>query len=169
MSITILEAGITPDGTEWYTVGDGAYVRANEVRLPSAPAAYLEGRWIDADLSGPAMVTAYDGDKVVYTAMAIAGTEVTPTLRGTYSILRRVYNETMDSPTLGVPRQQLGGYYLKDVLYTQYFTSGGAALHYNYWLGTFGRPGSHGCLGLNLADSLWFWEWATIGTPVVVR
>jgi hypothetical protein len=29
--------------------------------------------------------------------------------------------------------------------------------------------GSHGCLGLSLADSKWLWDWSTIGTPVVVN
>ena len=168
-TVPVLDAGTTADGTEWYAVGDGQYVRASEVRLPTPPPSYLKGAWIDADLTKPAMVTAYDGNKVVYSVLAIIGDSANPTLRGSYSILRRVENETMDSATLGVPRDAPGGYYLKDVLYTQYFTPQGAALHYNYWLGTFGYPGSHGCLGLSLEDSRWFWDWASIGTPVVVR
>ncbi len=167
--LTILETGVTSDGQQWYRVGEGMYVPASQVRLPTKPEAYLEGRWIDADLAEPAMVTAYEGDKVVYSALAIIGTEATPTLRGAYRILRRVDNETMDSSTLGIPKDGPGGYYLKDVLYTQYFTPQGAALHYNWWLGTFGLPGSHGCLGLNLEDSEWFWDWDSVGTPIVVR
>lgn len=165
----IREAVVAADGSEWYTVGDGGYILASEVRLPRPVANTSPGRWIDVDLSEPALVTAYEGNRIVYTAMAIKGYAATPTLRGSFQILRRVENETMDSETIGIPRNGRGGYYLKNVLYTQYFTNDGASLHYNYWLGTFGYSGSHGCLGLNLADSKWFWDWATVGTSVIIR
>jgi len=157
------------DGTEWCTVGDGQYVLASEVRLPRPVDKTLPGRWIDADLSEPAMVTAYEGNRIVYSALAIKGTTANSTPKGTFAIERRVEDETMDSSTLGIPRDAPNGYYLKNVLYTQYFTPDGASLHYNYWLGTFGYAGSHGCLGLNYDDARWFWNWANIGTPVVIR
>ncbi len=157
------------DGTEWYVVDKGEYIQASEVRLPRPVAGSLQGRWIDADITDPALVTAYEGNQIVYTAMAIKGFAATPTLRGRFQILRRVEDETMDSQTIGIPRNNPGGYLLKHVLYTQYFTNEGASLHYNYWLGTFGYAGSHGCLGLNLDDSKWFWDWATVGTPIIVR
>ncbi len=168
-AVEVKKAVASADGTEWYVVGDGEYILASEVRLPREVAAVLPGRWIDVDLDEPAMVTAYEGSRVVYTAMAIKGTRKTPTPVGTFSILRRVQNETMDSETIGIHRDGPGGYLLKNVLYTQYFTPDGASLHYNYWTGAFGYAGSHGCLGLSLEDSRWFWEWARVGTPVVVR
>lgn len=157
------------DGKEWYRLEGGQYIRAEEVRLPSPPPTHRQGRWIDTDLSEPAMVTAYEGNQIVYTALAIKGFAATPTLRGNFQILYRVEKETMDSETIGIPRDGPGGYLLKDVLYTQYFTNDGASLHYNYWLGTFGLSGSHGCLGLNFEDARWFWDWASVGTPVVIR
>ncbi|HEX2922655.1 MAG TPA: L,D-transpeptidase, partial [Chloroflexota bacterium] len=167
----IKESVVTSDGTEWYVVGDGGeYIRASEVRLPRPlAAAPLVGKWIDADLSEPTMVTAYEGGKVVYSGLAIRGVNGTPTPEGTFQILRRTADETMDSETIGIPRDSPKGYLLKNVLYTQYFTGDGASFHYNYWLGTFGYAGSHGCLGLNLEDSKWLWDWADIGTSVVIR
>ena len=69
-------------------------------------------------------------------------------LTGVFTILRRVANETMNSDTIGIPRFGPGGYYLTNVLFTQYFTGDGASLHYNYWSGNWGYAGSHGCLGL---------------------
>ncbi len=75
----------------------------------------------------------------------------------------------MDSATLVITNAGPGGYLLKNVLYTQYFTADGASIHYNYWSGNFGYRGSHGCLGMNLDDALWFWEWADVGTPLVVK
>lgn len=157
------------DGSRWYTVGEGEYIRADEARLPRPVDRPRPGRWIDADLEEPTLVTAYERDRVIYSALAIKGRTATATPKGTFQILRRVENETMDSETIGIPRDSPDGYLLKDVLYTQYFTSDGASLHYNYWLGTFGRAGSHGCLGLNQEDSRWFWDWASLGTQVVIR
>ncbi len=170
-AVQVKDAVMGADGVEWYTLADGGYVRASEVRLPRPLSEAVErtGRWIDADLSEPTMITAYEGDKIVYTALAIRGVNGAQTNVGSFEIQRRVDKETMDSETIGIPRDSPKGYLLKDVLYTQYFTNDGAALHYNYWLGTFGYPGSHGCLGLNLEDSKWFWDWAAVGTPVIVR
>lgn len=168
-ALTVKKSVVAADGAEWYVVGEGEYVLASQVRVPRQPVATHPGRWIDADLDEPAMVTAYEGDRVVRTTLAIKGVRGFPTPEGEFRILRRVQSETMDSETIGIPREGAGGYLLKNVLYTQYFTNDGASLHYNYWLGTFGYPGSHGCLGLSLEDSRWLWDWADVGTPVIVR
>jgi lipoprotein-anchoring transpeptidase ErfK/SrfK len=153
----------------WYQIGANEYVHSSGVRLPRPPAEVHDGRWIDADLQTPTLVTAYEGNHAVYAALAIPGKEAWETPTGTFQILRRVANETMDSSTIGIPRTSPGGYFLEDVLYTQYFTNDGASLHYNWWKGTFGYPGSHGCLGLDRDDAAWFWEWASIGTTVVIH
>src|SRR5207248_5569104 len=145
------------------------YVNASGVKLPRNPPQYFAGRWIDVDLSEPAMVAAYEGDQLLYATMAIKGTQVDPTPTGVHRIQRRVANETMDSATLGIPRTSPNGYYLRDVLYTQYFTGDGAALHYNYWRSDWGYAGSHGCLGMNLDDSRFFWDFAGVGTVVYVH
>lgn len=170
-ALQVRQAVVTADGTEWYLVGDGEYILASEVRLPRpvSTVGLMSGRWIDADLAEPTMITAYEGGKVVRTMLAIRGVEGAPTTMGSFRIQRRVESETMDSETIGIPRDSEKGYLLKNVLYTQYFTGDGAAVHYNYWLGTFGFPGSHGCLGVDLEDSEWLWEWAGVGTPIVVR
>jgi lipoprotein-anchoring transpeptidase ErfK/SrfK len=75
----------------------------------------------------------------------------------------------MDSATVGIPRNSPGGYYLTNVLYTQYFLAGGQSIHYNYWSSNFGYPGSHGCLGLSYADAAFMWSFAAIGTPVAIH
>jgi lipoprotein-anchoring transpeptidase ErfK/SrfK len=156
------------DGSTWYRVDQG-YLAAGSVRLPRQPTRSFAGRWIDADLAEPAMLTAYEGDRVVLTTLAIKGTKANQTPTGTFIIQRRVADETMDSGTLGVPATAPGGYHLEHVLWTQYFTSDGASIHYNYWSSNFGYSGSHGCLGLSYADSQFLWNWADIGTPVVIR
>lgn len=158
------ESVVGDDGETWYRVGEDEYVHASGVRLPKPPPRMFPGRWIDVDLTEPAMLAAYEDGKLVYATLTIKGTAVDPTPLGVHRIQRRVANEIMDSATVGIPRNSPRGYYLRNVLYTQYFTSGGASIHYNYWSSVFGYAGSHGCLGLSYDDSLWFWNWASLGT-----
>ena len=157
------------DGDVWYRVGEGEYVHSDGIRLPKGPPLMYSGRWIDADLQEPTLLTAYEDDRIVYTALAMHGTVADATPAGVYRIQRRVENETMSSDTLGVPRDAPGGYHVENVLYTQYFTGDGAAIHYNYWSTHFGYAGTHGCLGVNYDDALWFWTWASLGTTVNIH
>ena len=164
--VTIADAVEGDDGKTWYRTSDGDYLPESAVRLPRPPSRTFAGRWIDADLTEPAMLTAYDGNQIVMDTLTIKGTGAFQTPVGLFSIQRRVADETMDSATLGIPRNGPGGYYLQHVLYTQYFTGDGASIHYNYWSSVWGYAGSHGCLGLPLAESAFLWNWANVGTPV---
>lgn len=155
-------------GEVWYRVAEGQLVHSSLVRLPG-PFSPHPGRLIVAELTEPVIVTAYEDGAPLYAGLALKGTVAWATPTGFFTIRRRVENETMDSATLGIPRAAPGGYFLKDVLYTQYFTGDGASIHYNWWSGNFGYSGSHGCLGMNLEDARWFWEWASVGTPLIIQ
>ncbi|MGI9146141.1 MAG: L,D-transpeptidase family protein [Chloroflexota bacterium] len=169
------------DGAEWYRTDDGNYLPNDTVSFaqvtpgstaaaaPSTPPQTFSGRWMDVDLNEPARLTAYEGNSVVRSMLVIKGRIPRPTPVGVFAIIRRVANETMDSSTIGIPRNGPGGYYLKNVLFTQYFTNDGASLHYNYWSSNFGYAGSHGCLGLSYQDSAWLWNWATIGSSLSIH
>ena len=166
--IQVLDEVTGGDGEAWYRIADEQYVHHSLVRLPRSFPPH-PGKLIVGELTEPVIVTAYEDAKPVYSALALKGTRAWATPTGFFTIQRRVANETMDSATLGIPRNAPGGYYLKDVLYTQYFTWDGASIHYNYWSGNFGYSGSHGCLGMNLEDSRWFWDWASTGTPLIIQ
>jgi hypothetical protein len=167
--VPIIAAGEAADGAQWYVDADGDLVPADLLRVPREVGSFRTGRWIDADLKVPVMITAYEDDHPVYSALAVKGTSNAPTRVGEFEIWRRVASETMDSSTIGIPLGRPGSYHLTGVLFTQYFTHDGAALHYNYWRSNWGYTGSHGCLGMNYEDSKWFWDWATIGVPVITR
>ncbi len=156
------------DGAIWYQTSDFYYIPSNGVFLAGASGSYT-GRWLEAKLLPSTRVVAYEGQTPVRTMLALRGIARFPTPTGVFSIMRRVPNETMDSMTLGIPHDSPYGYLVKNVLYTQYFTPDGASLHDNYWSSNFGGIGSHGCLGLSLADSRWLWDWASIGVPVIVN
>lgn len=154
-----VEATVVGDGGEpWYRLGDGSYVQVDQVRAPK-PIADRRGKWIDVTLTAPTIMTAYEDGKPVFSALAIHGIAEWETPTGTFVIQSRVANERMRGPTWDV----------SNVLFTQYFTGSGHSLHYNYWSSNWGYAGSHGCLGLNYDDSFWFWDWATLGTPVVIH
>ncbi len=166
--VEVLGEVLGSDNESWYRVGPNQFVHNSLVRMPSKFAPH-PGKLIVAELSDPCIVTAYEDAKPVYSALSLKGTVGWGTPTGFFTILRRVANETMSSETLGIDRSAPGGYHLKDVLYTQYFTHDGAAILYNYWSSNWGYTGSHGCLGMNYDDSLWFWEWAEVGTPLAIQ
>ncbi len=160
----------------WGELGPGRYVYSAELIKPSPsappppPTAPTAGCWIDVNLTQQ-IATAYEGTHPVRWAVVSTGGPGWETPVGTFRILRRVANETMNSAPLGIPPNAPGGYDLPNVLYTQYFTDYGHALHDNYWKwdSPFGVPTSHGCVGMELSDAAYFWSFAGVGTPVVVH
>jgi len=163
-----------PTVETWAELGPGQYVyglllyESKPTVAPPMPAGVnFSGKWIDANLTGQ-VLTAYVGTTPVRSVLVSSGRPDYPTPMGTFTILRRVANETMDSSTVPGLTDK---YKLTNVLFTQYFTQGGAAIHEAWWKSndSFGIPTSHGCLGLPYSDALWFWNWASTGTPVVVR
>jgi lipoprotein-anchoring transpeptidase ErfK/SrfK len=135
---------------------------------PAIPGPDVAGeRWIDVDLEAQT-TSAMVGDQVLYTALVTTGKDGWETPKGTFSILYRVENETMTSAAIGAEEY----YVLDNVLYTQYFTDRGHALHLNYWRDDsyFGSVrSSHGCVGMRLADAEFFWNFAHVGTRVTVH
>jgi hypothetical protein len=175
------------DGDEWYRVNglDNkayapitlGYIHKSVVRLPrlryttaSADRADTPGRHFEADLREPALITAFEDGGPVWSTLTLKGTVSHRTPSGIHRVLWRIPNETMTSERVypPIPRDAPGGYYLTGVLWTQYFTSDGASIHYNYWSSNWGYAGSHGCLGVAYNEARFAWDWADVGTPVYV-
>ncbi len=157
----------------WAQIGQGKYVYARNIGrnapvMPPPPPldAPVVGSWIDVNLTQQLMV-AYEGQSPVRTSVTTTGMAGWETPPGFYTIFWRVPNETMTSGAIGAEHF----FRLEDVLFTQYFTDYGHAIHFAWWRTpeTIGRPGSHGCLNLLLDDARFFWDWADIGTPVYVH
>jgi lipoprotein-anchoring transpeptidase ErfK/SrfK len=145
---------------------------ARELAAATPPAGVAFGedeRWIAVNLSTQRAV-AFVGAQPVRVALVTTGMPDWETPTGDFRIYRRVEDETMDSVGLGIPIDSPEGWYVDNVLFTQYFY-GGITLHYNYWRpqSYFGNiPSSHGCVGLGYSDANFFWDFADIGTRVVV-
>jgi L,D-transpeptidase-like protein len=164
------------DGTTQEIAADG-YIHNSVVRLPrlryvtsSPDRGDRVGNWMEADLREPAMLVAFENGGAVWSTLTLKGTVTKSTPVGRHQILWRVANETMTSERVypPIPRNAPGGYYLTGVLWTQYFTSDGASIHYNYWSSNWGYAGSHGCLGIPYNEAKFAWSWAEVGTPVYV-
>ena len=164
---------VFPDADIWAALDGGGYVFARNVGrnapvapTPLPPDAPAAGKWIDVDLTQQLM-TAYQDQTPVRTVPVTTGKPGWETPAGQFAINTRVANETMTSGAIGAENH----YKLEDVLFTQYFTDYGHAIHFAWWRTkeTIGRPGSHGCVNLLLDDARFFWDWAELGTPVIVH
>jgi L,D-transpeptidase catalytic domain len=184
--VRALDSVLGDDGEEWYRVHwlDSlsyqpialGYVHNSLIRLPRLP--YIprtpdrerQGRHFEADLKEPTLLVAMEDGGPVWSTLAIKGTAKFRTPMGRHRILWRVPNETMTSERIypPIPRDAPGGYYLRNVLWTQYFTNDGASIHYNYWSSNWGYAGSHGCLGVAYNEAKFAWDWADVGTPIYV-
>ena len=136
---------------------------------PEGVAFEEDERWIAVNLTTQ-RATAFIGAQPVRVALVTTGMPDWETPTGDFRVYRRVENETMDSEGLGIPVDSPDGWYVDNVLYTQYIFSG-ITLHYNYWRpqSYFGNiPSSHGCVGLGYSDAKFFWDFADIDTRVVV-
>ena len=111
---------------------------------------------------GQQAMWALKGDDVVLSSYVSTGRAGFDTPLGTYVILTKLPSQTM----AGV----IGGEYynVPDVPWVMYFTNGGHALHGTYWHNNFGTPMSHGCVNLPMDVAAWLYDWAPVGTPVLI-
>ena len=108
------------------------------------------------------MLWVYKGDQVVLSSYVSTGRAGFDTPVGSFAILSKLPSQTME----GV----IGGEYynVPDVPDVMYFTNEGHALHGTYWHNNFGTPMSHGCVNLPMDVAAWLYDWAPVGTPVLI-
>jgi lipoprotein-anchoring transpeptidase ErfK/SrfK len=122
-------------------------------------------KWFVADVTNKRMY-AYEGTTLVHSFLISAGAPATPTVIGTYRIYAKYASQDMTGNNADGSR-----YFQPAVPYVNYFT-GGYAIHGNYWrpASYFGNiNSSHGCIGINVDDAAWIYDWAPIGTPVITH
>jgi lipoprotein-anchoring transpeptidase ErfK/SrfK len=114
-------------------------------------------RWIEIDLSTQRLV-AWEGNKAVYAIVVSTGKGSTPTRVGTFAIQTKYRTTRMIGDDYDLP----------NVPYTMYY-DGGNAIHGAYWHNLFGNPVTHGCTNVAVNHAKWLFNWAKVGTPVVVH
>jgi LysM repeat protein len=124
----------------------------------AAPGAYVgEGRELVVDISSQ-MAYAYEDGVLMKSSLVSTGLPATPTVQGNYNIWLKRDIQDMSGP----------GYYIRDVQWVMYFYKG-YGFHGTHWHENFGQPMSRGCVNMTNEDARWFYEFASLGTPVHVR
>ena len=132
---------------------------------PGRAAAEGPEKWIDVDLTWQ-WLTAYEGNAIVWNGPISSGRAGWETPTGTYYVQRKVQVEDMAGPDPDLP----GGYYYQPAVpAVLYFTGQGHALHGVYWHSAFGTPRSHGCVGAPEWAAWFLYDWAPLGTPIIIH
>lgn len=132
----------------------------SNLRIPT----YSYDKWLAVDLSTKRMY-AYEKTNLSRTFLVSAGAPATPTTPGFHKIYSKVRRQDMRGPNADGT-----SYFQANVEWVNYFHSG-EAIHGNYWrpLSYFGNVNSsHGCVGIVNSDAQWIYNWAPVGTPVIV-
>ncbi|NER38256.1 MAG: L,D-transpeptidase [Oscillatoria sp. SIO1A7] len=114
-------------------------------------------RWVEIDVYNQ-MLTAWEGSEPIFAVLVSTGRKSARTPAGVFAIQSK--HE--------VARMQGEGYDLPVVLYTMYY-DGHYAIHGADWHNKFGQAVSAGCVNVPVREAFWLFEWASVGTPVVVR
>lgn len=114
-------------------------------------------RWIQINLSTQRLI-AWEGNKRVYAIVISSGKSSTPTRIGSFKIQSKHKSTRMRGRNYDVP----------NVPYTMYY-QGGYGIHGAYWHRRFGTPVSHGCINLAPNHAKWLFNWASLGTPVIIH
>ena len=130
------------------------------------------GRLITVSLQAQELI-AYDGGRVIVDALVTTGRPALPTDVGPMQVLKKDAPWTMKSPW---PKGSAEWYPDTPVQMVVWFTKNGEGLHDASWqpdstLGPGSQNGpyaSHGCIHVPLAAVRILFNWASIGTPVVV-
>lgn len=137
-----------------------------EVGAGSTSVAPTRGKRIVVDI-GSQTVEAFDGPFSVYRFDCVTGDASHPTDPGTFSILRKVH--PYRSHTYNVQMN-----------YAMFFTADGKALHQYHGIVPLGTVralksavsdylGSHGCVRMTEENAHTLYDWAKVGTPVIVK
>ncbi len=163
---TIMAANNLPN--ERIYVGQQLIIPANAAAIEAAqaaaatpiiqkPVAGYSGKYFLVDLSEQRLY-AFEGETLVRWTAVSTGRWRTPTVTGTYQIYAKYVSTRMRGP----------GYDLPNVPYTMYFYKG-YGLHGTYWHNNFGTPMSHGCVNMPTPEAEWAFNWAPLGTTVIVQ
>ncbi|MBT1170765.1 L,D-transpeptidase [Bifidobacterium sp. SO4] len=162
---TAIEQNQSTDST--VAVTDSPY-EVKEVEVPHNFDVANGDKWVHVDLTNQT-ATAYQGTTPVKTFLIASGK---PTAdgsmlsdTGTFYVYLKYESQTMSGEGYNQPNTPWVSYY-----------NGGEALHGvpAYMWGEHpiyvqqGIPGSHGCINMQVADAKWMYDFATIGTKVVV-
>ena len=126
-------------------------------------------KYIDINLTTQTMIACEKGGVNCHQWSVTTGNDSHATPTGTFLVLGRNANFYMTGGTPGID------YYKVWVDHATWFTSAGHAIHDAHWRnGSFGGQdyhydGSHGCVNSPDEAAIFVYNWAPVGTPVIVH
>ena len=126
---------------------------------------YSGSKYILVDISEQHMYV-YEGDNLVYSFVASTGMN-NATRVGTFAVQSKIPNAYGSTWNIWMPNW-LGIYWaggLENGIHALPILPNGATL----WEGYLGRPVSYGCVVLGTYESKLLYDWAEIGTPVIIQ
>lgn len=119
-----------------------------------------DNNWIEINLTNQTLYT-HEGNSVTHAFLISSGLwGRTPT--GTY----RTYVKLRYTRMAGGSGADY--YNLPNVPFTMYFYKG-YGIHGTYWHNNFGHPMSHGCVNMRTSEAEIVYNWAPVGTKVVIH
>lgn len=110
---------------------------------------------------------AYEGEVVIFNFVASTGSPGLDTRPGTYAVQNKIPNAYGGNWNIWMPNW-LGIYWagnLQNGIHALPILPGGGRL----WDGYLGTPVSYGCIILGIEESQLLYDWAEVGTPVVIQ
>jgi hypothetical protein len=107
------------------------------------------------------MVTAFEGDSMVFSSRCSSGGKGTRTPSGEFLTYHKGPSVHMTNQGDSVNNI----YNLPGVPWCTFFTGYGNAFHGTYWHNDYGRPRSHGCVNLPSEDAKWLYRWTKPNVP----
>ena len=135
-----------------------------------APTPGAQGKLIVVSLATQSL-TAYENGKVVATTVVATGRPALPTLTGTFHIKAKYAPYQFISPW---PKSSPYWYASAWVKYAMLYEDGGYFIHDAPWRTVYGpganlTNGTHGCVNVPLSTMTFLYNWAVVGTTVIVR
>jgi len=143
-------------------------LRASNLAVASAPAVTSArgGKRIVVGLSEQHLY-AYQGETLAYSFVASTGMPGAATRTGTFRVLDKIPNAYASTWNLQMPHW-LGIYWAgstENGIHALPILSNGQRL----WAGYLGTPVSYGCVVLGIQEARTLYEWAEVGTPVIIQ
>lgn len=153
--------------SDWYVPADGVEVLYQEGVLTTwDDEVATTSKRIIVDRSEQRLY-AYEGEELFLETPISTGLALTPTPSGTFTVFKKMPSRYMQGPIEDIPESDY--YDLPGVPWNLYFTEGGAVIHGTYWHESFGSRYSHGCVNVHPDTAQELYNWAPLGTTVVVR
>ncbi|MFA5030897.1 MAG: L,D-transpeptidase family protein [Patescibacteria group bacterium] len=137
---------------EFFAIPGANYTKPKEIKEINEP-----GKVVIVDLSEQRLYAYQDGVRV-NSYLVSTGLPGMDTRIGRFAVSQKQYSKLYSGYN----------FYLPNTLYNLRF-DGPRWLHGAYWHNDFGRRKSHGCVNIAYPNAEWLFNWAPVGTTVIVR